>query len=213
MHCDTACTRVEFNIKDTHKLAGGLIDGKVCVWDTRVGKNPSLISKQEVCHQERVTSLLWIHSKSNTEFYSGSLDGQLLWWDTRYFNAPVDSLLCDIEKTDEQDLKRSFGCTVAEYEFTIPTRFLVGTEEGYVLYGNKKGKTPTEKLTIKVKCHDGPVYSLERNPFFVKNFMTVGDFCIKIWSEDSRDSAIIWSVQYPFEMTCGTWSRTRYIHI
>lgn len=69
----------------------------------------------------------------------------------------------------------------------------VGTENGIVISGNRKGKTPAEKLGATYKCHHGPVVALQRNPAFVKNFITVGDWTARIWSEDCKESSIIWT--------------------
>ena len=41
--------------------------------------------------------------------------------------------------------------------------------------------------------HHGPVYALQRNPFFAKNFLSVGDWVARIWSEDIKDSSIMWT--------------------
>lgn len=210
LNSDSACTTIEYNLRDSRSLAGGCLNGKVCVWDARSGGNAQLLTEIECSHHECVKSLLWIHSKSNTEFYSGSADGQIYWWDTRRFDQPISSLICDPERTDNQNLYRSYGCSVLEYEYTMPTKYLMGTEKGWVFSGNRKGTTPIEKITQKIQCHEGPIRSLERNPTYCKNFMTVGDFRIKIWSEDCKDNPIIWTRNNDYKLTCGTWSRTRF---
>lgn len=69
----------------------------------------------------------------------------------------------------------------------------IGTENGIVIAGNRKGKTPQEKLGATYKTHYGPVYALQRNPAFVKNFLTIGDWTARIWSEDCKESSIIWT--------------------
>ena len=206
---DSPCTVTEYNVRDTRTLAGGFLNGKVCVWDTRAGGKPQLITEKEISHQESINSLLWIHSKSNSEFFSGSADGQLFWWDARTLQKPIDSLLLDPVRTDNQEQFRCYGCSVLEFEYTIPTKYTIGTEEGYVFFGNRKGATPTEKLAFKIKCLDGPIRSLERNPIFVKNFLAVGEYCIKIWSDDNRDNPIIWTLDNYWDITCATWSHTR----
>lgn len=227
LQCDAACTTLEYNLRDGRQLAGGWVDGKVCLWDSRVGGQPTAIARTEVTHRTRVTSLMWLHSKSNSEFMSGSSDGQLYFWDTRKFAAPIDELMtCDVQPgtaaaaAEEAAaaegggrqltrLGRSFGVSVLEYEYTIPTKFLVGTEEGHVYFGNRKGVSAAEKLPAKMQCHNGPLRSLERNPTFVKNFMTVGDCRVKIFSEECRDNAIMWTRHQETDLTCGAWSPTR----
>ena len=101
--------------------------------------------------QESVNSVLWINSKSGTELFSGGADGQVIWWDTRKLNERLDILLMDPEKSDEQVLDRCYGISILEYETTIPTRFMVGTEQGMLFSCNRKGKTPLEKITMRVR--------------------------------------------------------------
>lgn len=58
-------------------------------------------------------------------------------------------------------------------------------------------------------CHLGPVYAITRNPAFLKNFLTVGDWTARIWSEDCRESAIIWTKHQVAMLTDGIWSPTK----
>ncbi|CAH1393429.1 unnamed protein product [Nezara viridula] len=164
---------LEYNPRDVNTLVGGLYNGQVAYWDVRRGGQPLKFSDHYESFRDPVTCVLWVNSKSGTEFFSASTD--------------------DITKAEEQLLKRALGASVLEYEPTIPTRFMVGTEMGVVVSGNRKGKTTTEKLGVQYKAHHGPIWSLQRNPAFLKNFLTVGDWTARIWSEDCRESAIIWT--------------------
>lgn len=144
------CVCLEYNLKDPHNLISGMYNGQVTAWDTRFGRFPVMMSEREVCHRNSVNSVLWNNSKSGTEFFSGGSDGQVLWWDTRKISEPLDRLCMDPIRTDEQDLSRSFGVSVLEYESTIPTRFMAGTEMGMLFCCNRKGKAPSEKIQIRV---------------------------------------------------------------
>lgn len=77
--------------------------------------------------------------------------------------------------------------------FYQPTKFMVGTEQGLVVSCNRKAKTPSEKIVCMYSGHHGPIYALQRNPFFPKNFLTVADWTARIWSEDIRESSIMWT--------------------
>ena len=57
---------------------------------------------------------------------------------------------------------------------------MVGTENGNVMSCNRKAKTPGEKIVALYPGHHGPVYALQRNPFFPKNFLTVGDWTARV---------------------------------
>lgn len=58
---------------------------------------------------------------------------------------------------------------------------------------NRKAKTAAEKIVCTYEGHHGPVYALQRNPFFPKNFLTVGDWTARIWSEDIKESSVMWT--------------------
>lgn len=123
--------------------------------------------------------------------------------------SSIDSLLCDPVKTDDQDISRSYGCSALEYEFTIPTKYMIGTDEGFVFFGNRKGRTPMEKITGKVQVSLGPIYSLERNPAFTKNILVLSDYSIEVWAEDCKENQINWSVHHSNQLQCGTWNHQR----
>lgn len=66
-------------------------------------------------------------------------------------NEPLERLLVDPVKTDDQVMSRSYGVTVLEYETTMPTKFMCGTDVGMVFVCNRKGKTPVEKINFRVR--------------------------------------------------------------
>ncbi|XP_050305470.1 dynein intermediate chain 3, ciliary [Anthonomus grandis grandis] len=204
-----SCVCLEYNQKDPHSLVSGQLNGQVAVWDTRKGYEPVELSLIENSFRDPVHAVLWINSKSGTEFFSCSTDGQVKWWDTRKLTDPIDTLILDYAKDEEQHLANALGASCLEYETTIPTRFMVGTEEGVVISCNRKGKTAMEKMSARFKAHMGPVVALQRNPAFVKNFLTIGDWSAKIWSEDCRESSIIWTGYHKAMLTSGAWSPTR----
>lgn len=74
-----------------------------------------------------------------------------------------------------------------------PTKFMVGTEQGIVITCNRKAKTPPEKIAGTYSGHHGPVYALTRNPLYPKIFLTVGDWTARIWSEEAKESSIMWT--------------------
>ncbi|RZC38774.1 dynein intermediate chain 3, ciliary [Asbolus verrucosus] len=190
---------LEYNQKDPNSLVSGQFNGQVAVWDTRKGHEPVELSVIENSYRDPVHNVLWINSKSGTE------------WDTRKMSEPTETLILDISKED-QSMSNALGASCLEYETTIPTRFMVGTEQGKVISCNRKGKTPMEKMTFKFSAHFGPVLALQRNPAFLKNFLTVGDWTARIWSEDCRESSIMWTSFHRALLTDGAWSPTRFTY-
>ena len=65
-----------------------------------------------------------------------------------------------------------------------PQKYMIGTECGNIWLCNRKAKTPIEKITCIFNAHLGPVYSVQRNPFYPKNFLSVGDWTTRVSSAD-----------------------------
>ena len=91
------------------------------------------------------------------------------------------------------------------FEHNVNTLFV----SGCVFLCNKKAKAVNERIAATYNAHFGPVYALQRNPCFPKNFLTVGDWCARIWSEDIKESSIMWTSSYTENLTDGCWSPTR----
>ena len=68
------------------------------LFDLRRGSRPVEQSSIESSHREPVRNALWVQSKTGTEFFSGTTDGHIHWWDTKKMSEPVDTLLLDLEK-------------------------------------------------------------------------------------------------------------------
>ncbi|NXW09589.1 DNAI2 protein, partial [Fregetta grallaria] len=198
---------LEYNPKDSHVLVGGCYNGQMAYWDTRKGGLPVEVSTVEVSHRDPVYGAIWLQSKTGTECFSASTDGQVLWWDIRKLSEPTETLVLDI--TRKGLLENALGAVTLEFEPTMPTKFMVGTEQGIVIACNRKAKTPPEKITSTYSGHHGPVYALARNPFYPKIFLTVGDWTARIWSEETKESPIMWTKYHLSYLTDGCWSTMR----
>ncbi|KAK0684717.1 DNAI2 protein, partial [Pygoscelis papua] len=198
---------LEYNPKDSHVLVGGCYNGQMAYWDTRKGGLPVEVSTVEVSHRDPVYGAIWLQSKTGTECFSASTDGQVLWWDIRKLSEPTETLVLDV--TRKGLLENALGAVTLEFEPTMPTKFMVGTEQGIVIACNRKAKTPSEKITSTYSGHHGPVYALARNPFCPKIFLTVGDWTARIWSEETKESSIMWTKYHLSYLTDGCWSTVR----
>ena len=78
------------------------------------------------------------------------------------------------------------GATSLEYNPEAgPLIYLVGTEHGQILKAMKRKTVEvTKRYGMDSGKHYGPIYSLWRNPSHQKFFLSVGDWCAKIWCED-----------------------------
>ncbi|XP_076680481.1 dynein intermediate chain 3, ciliary-like [Andrena cerasifolii] len=200
---------VEFNPRDPSLLIGGLVSGQVCTWDIRRSDEAAQVSHPLVSHQHPANQALWINSKANAEFFSASTNGVVMWWDTRFMKKPTDTLVMDIDDPARADVDRAVGVTVLQYEHTISSRFLAGTKNGMVVNVNRRGNTPAEKLAMRFKSCTGPIISIDRNPAFPKNFLTVGDWTAKVWAEDTREGCLLRSRDELVDLSGGCWSRSR----
>lgn len=198
---------IEYNPKDPNQILSGLHSGQVCIWDTRLGGVPTRFSPPDKSHRDPVHQALWIQSKTGTDFFSTSTDGIVKWWDTRKINEPIEELVLDITKKEDTNL--ALGAVSLEFEPTMPTKFMVGTERGNIISGNRKAKTNADKIAAVFSGHLGPVYNIRRNPAFPKIFLTVGDWTARVWSEDIKDANILGTQSDQANLTDGVWSPTR----
>merc|ERR1740138_2063528 len=86
---------------------------------------------------------------------------------------------------------------------------------GIVLSANKKPKKPVEvgawfgsEERGGYGRHFGPVYAVKRNPFHVKFFLTVGDWCAKMWMEELKGPMLQCPYYHAF-VSAAAWSPTR----
>jgi len=194
---------LEYNPKDPHLLAGGSYNGLITVYDTRIGAQPKDTSIIESSHRDPVYKLAWLAGKTPFECVSTSTDGQVLWWDVRKLNEPIESLWVE-EKSEE---KTKIGGTALEYT-GAGGKFMIGSEQGKIAACSRKGKTPADKVGNIWDAHCGPVYALQRNPYYPKFYLTVGDWSVKVWNEEIR-SPIITSKFFKSYVLDAAWSPVR----
>lgn len=70
---------------------------------------------------------------------------------------------------------------------------MIGSEQGAVLLVDRKAKKDSDsQKSIKAAYginngqHHGPIYAIQRNPFNLKYFMTVGDWTARVRIHISR---------------------------
>ena len=103
------------------------------------------------------------------------------------------------------------GGTSLEYNADAsPLKYLVGTEQGYILQANKRKQVEINlKFGLDQGKHHGPIYNIERNPGHLKYFLTVGDWSAKIWCEDLKSHPIMQTRYSSAYLTDGCWSPSR----
>ncbi|XP_069728508.1 dynein axonemal intermediate chain 2 [Phaenicophaeus curvirostris] len=198
---------LKYNPKDSHLLLGGSYNGLMGYWDTRKGSLPVEISTTELGHREPVYGAFWLQSKTGTECFSASTDGQVLWWDIRKLSEPTESLILDITREGLKD--KALGAISLEFEPTMPNEFLVGTEQGTIISCNRKASTPANKISSTFSGHYGPVYAVARNPFYPRIFLSVGDRSAQIWSDEIKESSILGTKYHHTYLMDGCWSTVR----
>merc|ERR1712151_797897 len=121
----------------------------------------------------------------------------------------------ETKETAEKDKRRIGGVSLEWMQEAGPTKFLVGSEHGIILAATRKPKKAAEVGTWFGSVakngygqHFGPVYSVKRNPVQVKYFLTVGDWCAKIWMEELK-GPMLQTPFYPSYLSAASWSPTR----
>ncbi|GBG59136.1 hypothetical protein CBR_g32153 [Chara braunii] len=195
---------VVYNPRDPNILVSGLYNGQIAYFDTRKGSPPMDSSPIEKSHSDPVYDVTWLMSKTGTECASISTDGSVMWWDTRRLGEPLESLVLM-----ERNSSIVLGGVSMEYEAVAgPTKFMVGTEQGIIVSCNRKGKTPADRIGNSYYGHHGPVYSLQRNPFFPKYFLSAGDWAARVWMDDLKTPIMTTRYQTNY-VTGACWSPTR----
>ncbi|XP_019886892.2 dynein intermediate chain 2, axonemal [Ooceraea biroi] len=200
----------EFNPRDPSVLASGLMSGQVCSWDVRTGTTPVQTSHRQFSHRDCTKVVKWITTKSNTEFFSGSLDGRAMWWDTRRLRAPTEVLVFDLQTPNEPQMDQAIGVSSADFEPSVSAKFMFGLENGVVISGSRKARTPAEKLALRFDAHFGPVTAVDRSGFNPKIFLTVGDCTARVWAEDSKDDNLVSTRFIKEGPVGGCWNKTRH---
>jgi dynein intermediate chain 2 len=157
-----------------------------------------------------VYKIAWLQGKTPFECASTSTDGQVLWWDIRRLGEPSETLqLQPPAPPSGGPAGGLMGGVSMEYSAAGgPTKFLVGTEQGKIVSCSRKGKTAADKIGTIYEGHCGPVYGLQRNPFFPKYFLTVGDWTVRLWNEELR-APIMTSKFFSNYVLDAAWSPTR----
>lgn len=211
------CTMV-FNHKNSDIIVGGSYNGSLSFFDQRKGNSSGVIKPVETTmldksHHDPVYDIYWLTvGKSGTECVSTSTDGRILWWDMKKLgDGPVDELiLSETFQVNDQPVTKILGGTCLEYNQDAgPLKYLIGTEQGYILQANKRKAVEIQtRFGLESGKHHGPVYALQRNPAHTKFFLSVGDWTAKIWSEELK-TPIMQTRYHSSYLTSGCWSPSR----
>lgn len=202
---------LEFNPKDTNLIVGGCYNGVVTLFDVRSpDKSPIEESDIKLSHRDPIYDIRWIQSKNSTMFLTVSTDGLVNLWDTRQFNAPIETLEMVLQEKNSvpPPYQGILGGFSLHYNAAhSASKYMVGTEQGGIIACTRRKNKPT-LIDRTYVAHHGPVYSVVRNPFLPKYFLSIGDWTAKIWEEET-ESPIISTKYHDSYLTSGTWSTSR----
>ena len=212
------------NFRDHSLLGAGQRNGQFALFDVRQGSDPVGVTDPRQSHSDCLTSLAWTQSKTGTEFMTAGLDGNVIFWDSRRLNERVETLplrerssnsagnTSNIATTQQPAATTEGPCyaaTCLEYSIAAgPAKFMVGTSSGAILSGNRRAKTPADRITGSFTGHVGPIVSLSRHPFFPKHFLSIGDWTARVWSEDLHTQLVATPCR-PHYYSAGAWSQSR----
>eukprot|EP00835_Amoeboradix_gromovi_P002217 NODE_121_length_18880_cov_0.205687.p2 type:complete len:505 gc:universal NODE_121_length_18880_cov_0.205687:3611-5125(+) len=198
--CNSQGNCFQFNPKDQYQIIGAMSSGQLCLWDVRKGSNAAFTSSVDCSHKDECLGVCWLQSKTGNEAASVGLDGTILFWDTRKLDEPTERVAIECFKDGILH-----GSACIEFDVSVATKFLVGTETGNILNCNRKGKTSVEKMGFCFPASSGAIKSVQRSPFCPKNFFSVSAQSIKLWSEDFK--VPIWKYDGSYSVGCVSQSR------
>lgn len=236
LNCESSCSTLAYHKKYWNTIAGGLQNGKVCLWDVRNAAEPFIVADQR--HNGYVSCLKWSH-KCNYQMLTGSSSGEVFWWDIRKMNSSpcqfkidrVDgdkigssqvqtgnlsknrasrnrSGNLDIGSTELYEISKN-ACTSLEFDKVHKKNIRIGTGDGRIIVAQKnEGKI--EKL-YESRVHEDPVSTIAQNRASYKCILTVDGCDIKVWDEDMTTDPIFTMSSIVNEFTCGAWSLTRLV--
>lgn len=209
---DFSCWQLACSPVDPELLVAGLENGTVAVFDIREGVNCLLSSSVYNSHRGAITSLIYVHSRTHTEFLTGSPDGQCLLWDLRDLTSPLDCLPISIKLSygQEPNLGNAEGVSSLSFDSSLPTRYLCGTESGIVINVNRIGREHSEKVWSQWDTHIGSVRAMQRSPCTSRMFLTCGDSSVRVWSEEVHTAPIIVTKPYRYPVMDASWAPLRY---
>ena len=134
------CT-LAFSTKITDLLAGGSYNGSLAFFDMKRGGpdgklKPTMTTMLEKSHHDPIYDVYWCAGKTGTELVTTSTDGRILWWDMKMLDkGPTDEIVLEENfNIDGQQVPKILGGTSLEYNGEYSAlKFLVGTEQGYIL--------------------------------------------------------------------------------
>ncbi|CAH0723375.1 unnamed protein product, partial [Brenthis ino] len=207
----SACWQIVCSSANPNIIIGGLADGRVCIFDIRTRKEPIALSPTHLAHRDPVSALLFISSRINAEICSGSSDGKCMWWDIRSLSEPIDSLIMSIRIPPGEHVSMANAEAVSALQFdkAFPTRLLCGTDTGFIININRKGKTHQEIMSGIFQAHRGPVKTVQRNPSLSKMFITCGDWTVNIWSDDIHSNPVMYGTSHRKQVSDVAWCPLR----
>ncbi|EDO29743.1 predicted protein [Nematostella vectensis] len=177
----------KFNPSDPNIIAGGCINGQTTVQrQTGTGE-----------FGPKVFSIFEKQSKTKGKPSNESADAD---------NTGVSRLPSNVAKGKDQGKPLE----------NVSTKFLVGTEEGDLVYldwrpekDTDSGKIMTPRPEHVWAAHDGPINTLQVSPFFKDIILTVGGWTFAIWKEGVNSDPLLLSSSHIVKLTKGHWSPSR----
>lgn len=166
---------IQFSQKDSHILFAGLESGVVAMYDTRKSSYPVECSDIQFSHKSPVTDLRIIKSKTASEFASIGTDGQILFWDYRSLQKPIDGEVYSIDFNQDKSLQFPLQALNCE------SKLLCGSSSGHIFNIDRKKGDITAVLG-----HSGAVRNIQRHPFHPRFYCSCGDLSIKFYFDETK---------------------------
>ena len=160
-------------------------------------------------HKDAVNTFRWI-GKNGTEFFTGSEDGYMKWWDIRNFKTSTRDFLVVVDE-EETDPEKAECVSCLSFEPTIPSKFMVGTGRGKIISSRMQPKQGSTNMILSTfdDLQTSKILAVDRNPFLPKYFLVIRDNTAKFWCEDLKTSPVMWMKRSVARLTGGAWNPAR----
>ncbi|GAB6029033.1 WD repeat-containing protein 78 [Chamberlinius hualienensis] len=207
MKCPSTILSVDFSQVEPTKLACGLADGTVIVFDVESGKQLWNSRLARLYHLGPIwgikwkpaiwsTNLLEPNPSREEKFLTLSEDGSICQWAFHKECSTNKNTLLQV-KLDNHTTRNDFTESLTQYDSlwdfdfdsTILESYFVCTDGGFIY---KCSRNNTEKVEQRYKGHQGPVYKIYISPFISSVFLTCSaDWTIKLWDENVTDHPLL----------------------
>ncbi|KAJ9449445.1 Cytoplasmic dynein 1 intermediate chain [Diplonema papillatum] len=194
-------------------VVGGLYNGQVCLWDTRVGSDPVQVTPLTLDgHTHPVFGMDVVGSVNSHSLVTLSSDGKVCSWQLEKMSTPAEThVLQQMVDVGGTAVAKEIQATSLAFRDNESNRFYLGSENGMLLSGTRSSGTPNPD---GYEGHTSPITSLHCHPASPPGAEDYTDFVLtssmdwtcKLWHPSKSDKPIFSFDEYTDYVYDVRWS-------